>query len=75
MNGWTNWATWNVALWIGNVESTYRARCRAIGADSTEADVERFVRETYPSGTPDMDGPADLADVDYGELLEHWRAE
>ena len=75
MNGWTNWATWNVALWIDNEESTYRARCRAIGESSDAADVERFVREMHPSGTPDMDGPADLTDVDYGELLEHWRSE
>ena len=22
-NGWTNWETWNVALWIGNEELLY----------------------------------------------------
>ncbi len=23
-NGWLNWETWNVALWIGNDETIYR---------------------------------------------------
>ena len=24
-NGWKNWATWNVALWLGNDEGIYHA--------------------------------------------------
>jgi len=23
-NGWKNWATWNVALWLGNDEGLYK---------------------------------------------------
>lgn len=58
-NGWKNWQTWNVALWLGNDEGLYRAavelkkrarpRVRAIHA-------ETFVRDLMPDGTPDMVG-------------------
>lgn len=33
-NGWTNWDTWNAALWINNEEGIYRA---ALGTESPEA--------------------------------------
>ncbi len=26
-NGWTNYETWNVALWIDNEQGSYRQRC------------------------------------------------
>lgn len=26
-NGWTNWDTWNVFVWITNDESDYRVAC------------------------------------------------
>ena len=26
-NGWTNWETWNVALWIGNDPDLYELAC------------------------------------------------
>lgn len=27
-NGWKNWATWNVALWLGNDEELYKTARR-----------------------------------------------
>jgi hypothetical protein len=27
-NGWANWETWNVALWISNDDSTYKVAQR-----------------------------------------------
>jgi hypothetical protein len=77
-NGWhgkgdreTAWATWNLALWIDNEEPLYRARLRA---DTSTADAcEAFAREVYSSGqTPDG---ASLDDVNWDEVVEHWRDE
>ena len=29
-NGWKNWETWNVALWLGNDESLYKMARRFV---------------------------------------------
>lgn len=57
-NGWTNYETWNVPLWIDNEEPSYRARrARKLelpGQKWTARTVEDFARELYPRGTPDF---------------------
>lgn len=51
-NGWNNYETWNVALWIDNEESTYReARDMVREAfDDTDADQEHEERVTEATG-------------------------
>jgi hypothetical protein len=48
-NGWKNWETWNVALWIGNDEGFYQIsrRCRSYQQWQDEMD------EIGNRGTPD----------------------
>jgi hypothetical protein len=79
-NGWANWATWNVELWIDNDEGMYRAKQEFIRntekEDIHKANVEDFVKELMPEGTPDMkqDFYADHS-VNWQELAEHWQQE
>ena len=80
-NGWSNWATWNVNLWLGNSERYYFARIdveKSIEQWTAET-AESFVRTLLPKGTADMimhstrlDG---LDDVNYEELAEVWNAQ
>ena len=51
-NGWTNWDTWIVALWLGNDEQVYRATQRKFkGRVVSEAGARAWcttVRKSYP---------------------------
>jgi len=51
-NGWANWETWNVALWLNNDEQTYR-KMRSL-RPFTPQKAKIVVRHLFPSGTPDM---------------------
>lgn len=86
-NGWANYETWNVCLWIDNEESLYHEKMRVarrlIGSSSRDATlVESFVREVFPQGTPDMVSirehekkPSDLSMVDWEEIADAWQKE
>lgn len=75
-NGWTNYQTWNVPLWIDNEEATYRLRLEVLGPFPTASGVERFVREIFPRGTPDFkDGAADYENVNWTEIAANWTDE
>ena len=74
--GWSNWATWNVALWFDNDYALY-VRLQAYkgtsdGLKPTASGVERFARHCL--GPKTRDG-ADLSEVNWEELAEHWGCE
>lgn len=77
-NGWTNWATWNVELWLDNDEPLYREKQRWIRRQYREIegdDVRRWCIEIFPHGTPDMKSAIEMGSVDWDQLAEHWDAE
>ena len=72
-NGWTNYETWSLNLWVINEEAYYRLWVRKRPFTVTEA--RKFALELFPEGTPDMDGAADLFKVDWDEIVENWNQE
>lgn len=71
-NGFANWETWNVCLWLDNEFDLYtRARLeRLAGGFNAESRVEEFVRELMPNGTPDFDNVKEYDVVDWSEVME-----
>lgn len=80
--GWANWQAWNVALYLGNDEPSYRAMMRlrmATGRDVTADEAYAFCHRQFPRGTPDMrdgenptehSGSAAMAGADWSEIAE-----
>ena len=64
-NGWTDWTTWNCALWINNDESFYNIAklCKTY----TEFLIEMAEIGVYPHATPDG---ADWGEADLTEMQE-----
>lgn len=69
-NGWVNWQTWNVNLWLANEEPLYRATLAQARRNQDPVEFEQFVRELLPDGTPDMDSVDEYDVVDWDEVLD-----
>jgi len=53
-NGWSSYATWNIALWIQNDEQLYRIASRHIFDGNRVLDTRGKVHYLFPTGeTPD----------------------
>ena len=81
-NGWKNYETWNVALWIDNDEGTYRERCalarRAGSVEDLAASLKSWVEDMAPDLGASMFSDlltAALGEVDWDESAENWYEE
>jgi hypothetical protein len=63
-NGWANWATWNVALWLSNDETTYKVAQRYDSYDRLIPRLEMMWGQMTPDGARWMDGTIDTAALD-----------
>ena len=81
-NGWTNYETWNVNLWLGDdeafrelavIEDLYDATVSL--KEYTEELAEMIVPDIFkPSIVSDMFGAA-LSEVDWYDIANHYRDE
>jgi hypothetical protein len=70
-NGWRNYETWNVALWIGNDESLYEIAMRYANSNTPYrdfvSDVEDWGMHTTPDGVAWNDPRVSIREV--GEMI------
>ena len=81
-NGWTNYGTWNVSLWVDNEEPTYRAKIKMLQKRShpvTGETVRAFYHREMGASTPDLDEMRRTKErfgrINFGEIAGHWEAE
>lgn len=83
-NGWTNYATWNVVLWIDNDESFYTRKVKWIKEFSgrVNARLAEEIAEDCLGGrtTPDLKADDESVgyrwqDVNWTEVASHWSDE
>jgi len=63
-NGWANWATWNVALWLQNDENMYKVACQYDRYDALIPRIENLFGQMTPDGARWMDATIDTDALD-----------
>ena len=78
--GWANWETWNVALWVDNEFKLYTAKIALLrelqeaGRSVTAVHVWEFVHQKMNGRTPDVKH-SQMSKVNYWEIAENWNCD
>jgi hypothetical protein len=67
-NGWTNWDTWNVNLWLTNEEGLYHTALSTIKFNLPMLREVRL-REVAKSAIPESED-IDYSEVNWSEIVE-----
>jgi len=67
-NGWANYETWNVSLWLQNDEAMYTVAKHYSTYDALIPRLEYRIGQLTPDGVRWMDGRIDTAELD--EMLQ-----
>ena len=63
-NGWKNWATWNVVLWLANDEGLYELASRFVHYKDLANQLEEFGALSTPDGAKYNDADLDTYALD-----------
>ena len=63
-NGWTNYETWNVALWLQNDEQAYNIAVKYSEYDRLIPRLELIFGQMTPDGVRWMDGLINTDEID-----------
>lgn len=70
-NGYTNWDTWNAALWLSNHSEGVYHEARNIAKHGTTDQLRRYVESAYANNI--FTDEADLANVNWAEVRKSLR--
>lgn len=71
--GYKNFETWNICLWMFNDETVYKLMTSE--KPFTAESAEEFTMLTYPNGTPDMKGSKNYNKVNWYEVANCFNEE
>ena len=76
-NGWTNWETWNVLIWLDNSQNLYNIKQSFINKNvhdkkNFESIVKLFLTDIFPHGTQDMNSIKEMKQVNFKEIADTW---
>ena len=81
-NGWSNYETWDVALWINNGSDTHEERCRLARRARHQYALAEDLRAWVLAMMPDLGASmftdllwAAIGKVNWDELASHWYTE
>ena len=63
-NGWKNWATWNVALWLANDEAFYKLSRHFVPYKNLADKLEEMNTPCTPDGASFKDPDLDIDALD-----------